>query len=89
VFLARRHVEASNCPPDGSTTVSVQATLFRNPLFRWGMPAATAAIIVAVAFLLVEDRTLRLAMLGVAALDFVVTPQILKRAARAERTPAP
>lgn len=46
------------------------------------MPAMTATIIVAIAFLVVEDQTLRLAMLGVAVADFLVTPQILKRAAR-------
>lgn len=56
--------------------------LFRSPLFRWGLPAMTTAIIVAIAFLLVEDRTLRLVMLAVAAVDLLVTPQILKRAAR-------
>lgn len=42
----------------------------------------TTAIIVAVAFLVIEDQTFRLMMLGVAAADLVVTPQILKRAAR-------
>lgn len=46
------------------------------------MPAMTAAVIVAIAFLAIEDQTLRLAMLGVAVADFFVTPQILKRAAR-------
>jgi hypothetical protein len=46
------------------------------------MPAMTAAIIVAIALLVVEDQTLRLVMLGVAVADFLVTPQILKRAAR-------
>jgi len=57
-------------------------TLFRNPLFRWGMPAFTTAVIVAIALLVVEDRTVRLAMLAVGAVDLLVTPQILKRAAR-------
>lgn len=55
--------------------------LFRNPLFRWGLPAMTTVMIVAIAFLVVEDRTLRLAMFAVAAADLLVTPQILKRAA--------
>lgn len=45
------------------------------------MPAMTTAIIVAVAFLVIQDQTLRLLMLGVAAADLLVTPQILKRAA--------
>ena len=56
--------------------------LFRNPLFRWGLPAMTTAIIVAIAFLLIEDQTFRLMMLAVAAADLLVTPQILKRATR-------
>lgn len=60
--------------------MSGQATLFHNPLFRWGMPAATATIIVGIAFFLIEDQTLRLLMLAIAGLDLVVTPQILKRA---------
>lgn len=41
----------------------------------------TTAIIAAVAFLVIEDQTLRLMMFGVAAADILVTPQILKRAA--------
>jgi len=62
--------------------MSQSANVFRSPVVRWGMPAITAAIIVAIAFLVVEDQILRLAMLGVAVADFLVTPQILKRAAR-------
>ena len=62
--------------------MSQPANVFRSPVVRWGMPAMTAAIIVVIAFLVVEDQTLRLAMLGVAVADFLVTPQILKRAAR-------
>lgn len=58
------------------------ANLFRNPLFRWGVPGMTTAVIVAIAFLVVEDQTVRLAMLAVGAVDLLVTPQILKRAAR-------
>ncbi|OYR58405.1 hypothetical protein [Halorubrum halodurans] len=58
------------------------ANALQSPIVRWGMPAMTAAIIVALAFLVVEDQTLRLAMLGVAAADLLVTPQVLKRAAR-------
>lgn len=42
----------------------------------------TTVIIVAVAFLLIEDQTLRFLLLGIAAMDILVTPQILKRAAR-------
>lgn len=62
--------------------MSQSANIFRSPVIRWGMPAMTTAIIVAIAFLVVEDQTLRLAMLGVAVADLLVTPQILKRAAR-------
>ena len=64
--------------------MSGQATLFHNPLFRWGMPAATATIIAGMAFLLIEDQALRLLMLVVAGLDILVTPQVLKRAIRVE-----
>jgi hypothetical protein len=46
------------------------------------MPATSAVIAVAIALLFVEDRVVRLAILSVAALDVVVAPQILKRAAR-------
>lgn len=62
--------------------MSQSANIFQSPVVRWGMPAMTTAIIVAVAFLVIEDQTFRLMMLGVAAADLVVTPQILKRAAR-------
>ncbi len=64
--------------------MSGQGTLFHNPLFRWGMPAATATVIAVIAFLVIENQTLRLLMLVIAVLDFLVTPQILKRAVRAE-----
>ncbi len=62
--------------------MSQSANVFRSPVVRWGMPGVTATIIVAIAFLVVEDQTLRLAMVGVAAADLLVTPQILKRVAR-------
>jgi len=64
--------------------MSEQAALFRNPLFRLGMPAMTATLIVGTALLIVEDQTVRLLMLAIAVLDIVITPQILKRAARTE-----
>jgi ABC-type cobalamin transport system permease subunit len=54
-------------------------TLFQNPLFRWGMPATGAAVAVAIAFLVVEDEFVRLAILSVATIDVLVVPQILKR----------
>ena len=65
-----------------SVGMAQSANAFQSPIVRWGMPAMTTAIIVALAFLVIEDRTPRLAMLGVAAADLLVTPQILKRAAR-------
>ncbi|WP_241989472.1 hypothetical protein [Halorubrum sp. SP9] len=42
----------------------------------------TSLIIAAIALLIVDDRLLRILMLVIAALDLLVTPQILKRAAR-------
>lgn len=62
--------------------MSTQGNLLRNPLLRWGMPALTAAVIAGMALFLIEDRTLRLAMLAMALLDVVLTPQVLKRAAQ-------
>lgn len=56
--------------------------LVRSPLFRWGLPAMTTVIIIAITVFLIEDQMLRLLMLAVAAVDLLVTPQILKRAAR-------
>ncbi|QSG08405.1 hypothetical protein [Halapricum desulfuricans] len=54
--------------------------MVRSPLFYWGIPLATTAILVAIAFSVVEDQTVRLMLLFIAALELVVTPQILKRA---------
>ncbi|WP_247009733.1 hypothetical protein [Halorientalis litorea] len=48
------------------------------------MPATTAILVLGIAFFFVEDQTLRLLMVGIAGLDLVVTPQILKRAAQAD-----
>lgn len=62
--------------------MSQQAELFRNPLFRWGMPAMTSLMVIGIAFFVVEDQMVRVLMLLVAALDILVTPQILERAAR-------
>jgi len=59
-----------------------QATLFHNPLIRWGMPVTGAAVAIGIAFFILDDRTVQLAIVGVAALHLLVTPQILKRAAR-------
>jgi hypothetical protein len=46
------------------------------------MPAMTSLIVAGIALLVVEDQLLRILMLVIAALDLIVTPQILKRAAR-------
>lgn len=46
------------------------------------MPATGAAVAVAVAFLLVEDQTVQAGVFVVAAVHLLVSPQILKRAAR-------
>ena len=62
--------------------MSQQPGLFRSPIFRVGMPAMTSLIVVGIALLIVEDQLLRILMLVIAALDLIVTPQILKRAAR-------
>lgn len=58
------------------------SNLFRSPLFRWGIPAMTTILVVAIAVLFIEDRTVRLMMLAVAAVDIIITPQVLKRVAR-------
>jgi hypothetical protein len=42
----------------------------------------TSLMIAAIALIIVEDRLLRILMLVIAALDLLITPQILKRAAR-------
>jgi hypothetical protein len=62
--------------------MSQQPGLFRSPIFRVGMPAMTSLIVVGIALLIVEDQLLRILMLVIAALDLIVTPQILKRAVR-------
>jgi hypothetical protein len=63
-----------------------QQNLLLNPLFRYGMPAMSAVVIVAMAFLIIEDQIVRMAMLLVAAVDIVVTPWVLKRAGEEQAT---
>jgi hypothetical protein len=53
---------------------------FSNPLVRHGVGAVGALAIAVVAFTFLEG-TVRLVALGVAVLDLLVTPQVLKRAA--------
>jgi len=62
--------------------MSQQPGILRSPVFRFGMPAMTSLIIVVIALLLIEDQIVRILMLLIAVLDLLVTPQILKRAAR-------
>ena len=50
-----------------------------NPVFRYGMAATSAAIVLVVAFLFL-DGTARLVAVGIAVLEVLVTPMILKRA---------
>ncbi|MFB6298158.1 MAG: hypothetical protein ABEH56_06530 [Salinirussus sp.] len=54
-----------------------------NPIVRHGIGVTGAAVVAAVA-LLYLDGTVRLAALAIAALDLIVTPQILKRAAQSQ-----
>jgi hypothetical protein len=60
--------------------------LLLNPLFRYGMPAMSAVVIVAVAFLIIEDQIVRMMMLLVAAVEIFVTPWVLKRAGEEHAT---
>jgi hypothetical protein len=65
------------------STVTRDAML--NPLFRHGIVLMSTVAVVAVAFLFVENNRLRIVVLGIAAVDLIVTPQILKRAAKQAR----
>ncbi len=62
------------------TSMAGSATLFRNPLFRWGIPAMTAVVAIGFAFFLIDHQLVRWAIVAVAVADLLVTPQILKRA---------
>jgi hypothetical protein len=53
---------------------------FQSPLVRYGIALPSAAIAVAIGFL-VFDGTARLVAFGIAALDLIVLPQILANAA--------
>jgi hypothetical protein len=54
--------------------------MLRNPIFRWGVGGAGAITVAAVAFLFL-DGMVQLVAYAIAAIDLIVTPQILKRAA--------
>jgi hypothetical protein len=55
------------------------ASVLENPIVHYGVPIFNAAIIAAIALTLL-DGTVRWVALGIAALEVVVAPQILKRA---------
>jgi len=54
--------------------------MLHNPAVRWGIGLSGGAIVAAVAFLFLSG-TAQLAAYGIALLDVLVTPQILKTAA--------
>lgn len=54
-------------------------SIFQNPIVRYGLPAVNAAIIAVIAFVLLEG-TVRWVALGIAVLEVLVVPQVLKRA---------
>lgn len=62
--------------------------LLLNPLFRYAMPAMSAAVVVAVAFLILEDRIVRMTALLVAAVEILVVPSVLKRVGEEQATDA-
>ena len=55
------------------------SSILQNPLVHYGIPVMNAGIVVVVALTLL-DGTMQLAALGIAAVEILVTPQILKRA---------
>ena len=54
--------------------------MLRNPIFRWGVGLFGAIVVAAVSFLFLTG-TAQLVAYGIAMLDAVVTPVILKQAA--------
>lgn len=52
--------------------------IMASPVFRYGYACISAAIIAFIAFAFL-DGTIRWVALGIAVIDIVVTPQILKR----------
>jgi len=56
------------------------SSILQNPVVHYGLPAINAVVIALIAFVLL-DGTVRLAALGVAAVEVLVVPQVLKRAA--------
>jgi hypothetical protein len=56
------------------------SSLFSNPALRYGICFVNAIVIAIIAFTFLEG-TIRWVALGIAALEVIVTPQILKQAA--------
>ena len=54
--------------------------LLLNPAFRYGQAVMSALLVAAIGFYFIEDTFIRAVMLLIAAVDLVVTPQVLKRA---------
>jgi len=54
-------------------------SIFDSPVVRYGISLVNAAVIAIIAFVLLEG-TIRWVALGIAALEIIVTPQILKHA---------
>jgi len=54
--------------------------MLRNPVFRWSIGLSGAVVVAIVAYFFLSG-TVQLVAYGIAALDAIVTPQILKRAA--------
>lgn len=61
--------------------MSQTPSLFRNPLFRWGIAIFDAAILVAIGVFIVEDETVQLLIFLLAVVGLILTPMVLKRAA--------
>jgi len=54
-------------------------SIFHSPAIRYGISFVNAAVIALIAFAFLEG-TIRWVALGIAALEVIVTPQILKHA---------
>ena len=74
VSVISRHRWLSGLPYDAAMSA------FQSPLVRYGIALPSAAIAVAIGFL-VFDGIAQYFAFGIAALDLLVLPQILKRAA--------
>jgi len=55
--------------------------MLHNPIFRWGVGLSGAIVVAAVSYFFLSG-TVQLVAYGIAAIDGVMTPLILKQAAR-------